>query len=221
MANQHNHPIDFRKEFSWRVFRIMSEFIEGFQVLADIKKAVSIFGSTRLRPANRHYKEAYQLAKMLAKEGFVIVTGGGPGIMEAANRGAYEVGVDSVGFNIQLPTKQRTNRYVTKAYGFYYFFTRKVMLSGAARAYVFFPGGFGTLDEFSEIVMLVQTKKMQRTPIVLVGRDFWEPLLKWVDAVMYRRHQAINKDDMKLYTLVDSAEEAFKLLKNAPPREHF
>lgn len=141
--------------------------------------------------------------------------------MEAANKGAYEVGVDSVGFNIQLPTKQRVNKYVTKAYGFYYFFTRKVMLSGAARAYVFFPGGFGTVDEFFEILMLVQTKKMQRTPIVLVGRDFWEPLLKWIDAAMYRRHQTIKKEDRQFYILVDSAKEAFKLIRNAPPREHF
>lgn len=218
---QHDKPIDFRQEFSWRIFRIMAEFIEGFQMIADIKKSVSVFGSTRLKPNNPHYQEAEKLSRLLAKKGFAIVTGGGPGIMEAANKGAFEVGTDSIGFNIQLPTKQRINKYVTKAMGFYYFFTRKVMLSGAARAYIYFPGGFGTLDEFFEMTMLIQTKKMKKIPIILMGREYWEPLLQWIASSVYGRHRAVNKEDMKIYTLVDSAEEAVKIVMKAKPRNQF
>jgi len=217
---QFNLPRDFRSDFSWRIFRIMSEFIEGFQFLADLKKEVTFFGSARFKATNIHYKEALKLARMLGRAGFTIVTGGGPGIMEAGNRGATEVGAESVGLNIQLPREQRMNKYVKKSIGFYYFFTRKVMLSASAQAYVFFPGGFGTVDEFLELVVLIQTKKTEPIPIVLVGKDFWSGLLGWIDEQMLRKHRAINKEDVKIYNLVDSAEEAFRIIAQTKERSY-
>lgn len=212
---------DFRSEISWRIFRIMAEFIDGFQFLADLKKEVSFFGSARFTENNPHYQDALKLARMLGKAGFTIVTGGGPGIMEAANRGAREAGAESVGLNIQLPKEQRINKYVKHGIGFHYFFTRKTMLSASAQAYVFFPGGFGTLDEVFELITLIQTKKMERIPIVLIGKDFWKPLLRWVEEQVYKRHHAIEKEDMRIYTLVDSVEEAYKIVLKSKEREYF
>ncbi|TAL19480.1 TIGR00730 family Rossman fold protein [Patescibacteria group bacterium] len=208
-----NHELDFRRDFSWRIFRIMAEFVEGFQFIADYKKTASFFGSARFRQSNHHYREARALAKLLARDGFTIVTGGGPGIMEAANRGAVDVGGVSVGLNIELPREQRTNPYVRHAKAFHYFFTRKVMLDFAAEAYVFFPGGFGTLDEFFELVTLVQTRKIAPVPIILVGKDFWGTLTSWIHDHVYRQHHAIEKNDLKIFRLVDSVDEAYKVLK--------
>lgn len=199
----------------------MAEFIDGFQFLADLKKEVSFFGSARFTEKNPHYKDALRLAQMLGKAGFTIVTGGGAGIMEAANRGAQESGAESVGLNIQLPKEQRINKYVKHGIGFHYFFTRKTMLSASAQAYVFFPGGFGTLDEVFELITLIQTKKMERIPIVLIGRDFWAPLLRWVEEQVFKRHHAIEKEDMKIYTLTDSVEEAYKIILKSKEREYF
>lgn len=212
---------DFRHEASWRIFRIMAEFIDGFQFLADLKKEVSIFGSTRFTEKNPHYQEALKLARMLGKKGYTIVTGGGPGIMEAANRGAQEAGAESIGINIQLPKEQRVNKYVKHGIGFHYFFTRKVMLSASAQVYIFFPGGFGTLDEAFELITLIQTKKMERIPIILIGRDFWEPLLKWIEKHVYQEHHAIAKEDMEIYTLVDSVEDAFEIIVKSKERAYF
>lgn len=213
--------VDFRESVLWRIFRIMAEFVDGFQFLADLPKTVSFFGSARFTSDVEAYKEARRLAFLLGKEGFTIITGGGPGIMEAANRGAYEANAQSVGLNIQLvPTEQRINDYVKKGMGFHYFFTRKVMLAYASQAYVYFPGGFGTIDEMSEIITLIQTNRISRDiPVVLVGKDYWEPLLKWVKEVMYDKYKAIDESDMKLYTLVDSADEAFKIISKSKERK--
>ncbi|MBU0546661.1 TIGR00730 family Rossman fold protein [Patescibacteria group bacterium] len=206
---------DFRKTFQWRIFKVMAEFIDGYDFLADLKKTISIFGSTSLNPDNHYYKEACKLGGILAKNGYTVITGGGPGIMEAANRGAFEAGKESVGINIQLPEGQRMNDYVTKPIGFSYFFVRKVMLSFSSKAYVFFPGGFGTLDEFFEMVTLVQTKKLTKPiPIIAVGKEYWQDLFKWLKSEIYLKHKMIKKEDLEIFQLVDSAEEAYNIIKN-------
>ncbi len=211
---------DFKESVEWRIFRIMSEFVDGFEFLSDFGKSVTFFGSACTSPDDSDYKEARRLAGMLAKEGFAVFTGGGPGIMEAANRGAYEAGGESVGLNIQLKYEQRINDYIKKAMGFHYFFTRKVMLSYSAQAYVFFPGGFGSLDEFFEILTLIQTEKIpQYIPIICVGRDFWQPFFKWIEETVYSKNKFIEKGDMNFYQLVDSADEAFEIIKKSNPRE--
>lgn len=210
---------DFRKTFSWRIFRIMAEFVDGFQFIADFRKAVGIFGSTRASSKDHYYQEARKLAKLLAKEKFVIITGGGPGIMEAANQGAFEAGGESVGINIQLPEGQRMNKYVKSPIGFHYFFTRKVMFSFACQVYVFFPGGFGTLDEFFEMITLVQTKKLLKPVLVMaVGKEYWSPLFDWLEKEVYQKRSAVNKKDLSIVQLADSAEEAFKIIKKYRPR---
>lgn len=216
-------PHDFRSGFSWRVFRIMSEFVDGWQFLADFDKTVTFFGSARLEEGSRWYEEARKLAKMLADQKFAVITGGGPGIMEGANRGACESEKgDSVGINIQLPFEQRENPYVKKGSGFYYFFVRKVMLVYSARAYVFFPGGYGTLDELFEMITLIQTQKVDSTiPVVLVGKEFWGPLLKWIEKAMRDELKTISPEDINIYKLVDTAEEAFEIVKSAPARHEF
>jgi len=201
-------------QFGWRIFRIMAEFVDGFELIQNLKRTVSFFGSARFDENDHHYKEARELAKKLGTAGFTIVTGGGPGIMEAGNRGAMEAGAESVGLNIQLPSEQRLNRYTTRSQGFHYFFTRKVMLSFAAQAYVFFPGGFGTLNELSELLMLVQTRKIEPLPIILVGKDFWRPFLKWVEEDVLKKHVAIDKKDMNIFHLVQSVDEAYEIISN-------
>jgi uncharacterized protein (TIGR00730 family) len=201
-------------EFGWRIFRIMAEFVDGFQLIRGLNKTVSFFGSARFGEDDHHYNEARELAKKLGKAGYTIVTGGGPGIMEAGNRGAMEVKAQSVGLNIELPQEQRLNPYTTRSQGFHYFFTRKVMLSYAAQAYVFFPGGFGTLNELTELLMLVQTKKIDPLPIVLVGKDFWRPFMKWVEEHIYQNHNAIDKADMAIYHLAHDVEEAYQIINS-------
>lgn len=201
-------------EFGWRIFRIMAEFVDGFQLIRGLNKTVSFFGSARFEEDDHHYKEARELAQKLGKAGYTIVTGGGPGIMEAGNRGAMEVKAQSVGLNIELPQEQRLNPYTTRSQGFHYFFTRKVMLSYAAQAYVFFPGGFGTLNELTELLMLVQTKKIDPLPIILVGKDFWRPFMKWVEEHIYQNHNAIDKADMSIYHLAQNVEEAYQIISS-------
>lgn len=220
--HKHGNLKDFRESFHWRIFRIMSEFVEGFQFLFDYKKTVTFFGSARFQESDPWYQEARKLSAQLAENGFTIITGGGPGIMEAGNRGAFEKGGESVGLNIQLPQEQRTNPFVKHSLGFHYFFTRKVMLSYASWAYVFFPGGFGTLDEFFELVTLIQTRKVNsHIPIIVVGREYWTGLLDWVDKVVLKKMLAIDKEDTKIYTLVDTAEEAFDIIKCCQQRVEF
>lgn len=215
---------DFRASPHWRVLRIQAEFIEGWNFLADIDKSVTVFGSARFTEDSVWYREARELGRMLADAGFNVVTGGGPGIMEAANRGAMEGGGkgDSIGLDIQLPFEQRVNPYVEKGIGFHYFFTRKVMLAYSAQAYVYFPGGFGTIDELNELVTLVQTKKMSdKIPMILVGKSFWQPFLDWIEQTVLGEHQAISPEDMQIYQLVDSAKEAFEIIKKSPRRTEF
>ncbi|MDP1709303.1 MAG: TIGR00730 family Rossman fold protein [Candidatus Komeilibacteria bacterium] len=216
-----HEDLDSSANGTWRIFRIMAEFVSGFQFISHLKKSVSIFGSARLKEDSPYYQDARRLGYLLGKAGYEVITGGGPGIMEAGNRGDFEATGQSIGLNIQLPFNQRTNPYVTKGLGFHYFFTRKVMLAASAQAYVFFPGGFGTMDEFFEVVTLVQTKKMARTPIVLMGRDYWQPLLEWIDNVVCKKIEGIHAEDMGIYTLVSSPEEALKIIKKSKPREDF
>ena len=213
---------DFRSSFHWRVFRIMAEFIDGFQFLADFKKTVTFFGSARFQEGYRWYEEARTLGRLLGEAGFGVVTGGGPGIMEAGNRGAVEGNGESIGLNIKLPYEQRINSYVRKGVGFHYFFVRKVMLSYAAQAYVYFPGGFGTLDEMFELITLIQTKKIPLAiPVLLMGKEFWGPLTDWINKEVYGKFKAIDEADQKIYKVVDSAEEAFEIIKNSSERTEF
>lgn len=197
---------------SWRIFKILSEFVEGFDIIGRYGLAVTFFGSNRLTPDHETYTQAYELAGRLAKRGFAVITGGSAGVMQASNKGAYDAGGASVGLNINLPTKQLYNAYLTEKFGFDHFFIRKVMLTYASEAYVYFPGGFGTLDEFFEIVTLVQTDKIRKVPIVLFGKDYWTPLLAFIHTSLYEERGAINKEDMDLYKLVDTVDEAFEYI---------
>lgn len=201
-----------RKIESWRIFKIMSEFVEGFNIIRRHGLAVSFFGSARATLGDDSYKIAEELASRLSKKGFAIITGGSSGIMQAANKGAFENGGISVGLNINLPDMQVYNPYLTEKFGFDHFFVRKVMLTYASEVYVYFPGGFGTLDEFFEIVTLVQTKKIRKIPIILYGKDFWEPLLSFIEKTLYQGHAAIDETDMRLYTVVDSVDEAYDFI---------
>ena len=212
-----NHG-DFRQTILWRIFRIMAEFIDGFGFIVDFQKTVSVFGSTRAKEGDHHYDEARKFGKIMAKMGFTMVTGGGPGIMEAANRGASEAGGESVGLNIQLPYEQKINPFVKKALSFHYFFTRKVMLTYAAEAYVYFPGGYGTFDEFFELITLIQTHKIRRVPIVLVDKEYWMPFMEWMRSSMFKENHFINEEDLELFQLVDSAQDAAHIIENSVER---
>lgn len=198
---------------SWRVFRIMSEFVEGFELLRKHGLAATFWGSARMTPGDPYYKAAEELAAKLAKKGFAIITGGGPGIMEAGNVGAYKVGGQSIGLNIKLPMEQKLNPYVTESESFDFFFSRKVMLTFASEVYVYFPGGFGTLDEFFEIVTLIQTKKIEPLPVVLYGKDFWQPFIDIFEKELLKKYKTISKEDMEIFHVVDSIDEAVKYIE--------
>lgn len=195
-------------EETWRVFRIMSEFVEGFDMMSQVGPAVSIFGSARAKPDSPTYVQARELARKLAEKGFAIITGGGPGIMEAANRGAADVKAASIGLNIALPHEQVPNPYQNIKIDFHYFFVRKVMFVKYALAFVCLPGGFGTMDEFFEALTLIQTQKVPPMKVVLIGTDFWKPLVDWMRNVQLDRYQAISPEDLDLFTLTDDLDAA-------------
>lgn len=201
-----------RRLESWRVFKIMSEFVEGFDLIQKYGLAASIFGTARQSFDQKVYDDAEELAARLAKRGFAIITGGSAGIMEAANKGAHKVGGASIGLNIELPMEQHTNGFTTDAMSFDHFFVRKVMLTFASEVYIYFPGGFGTLDEFTEIATLVQTRKIRKVPIVLYGKEYWEPFTKIFEERLYEQYHAVDEADLELYRVVDSVDEAFEYI---------
>ena len=202
-----------------RVSRISMEFSRGFKFIQKYPKSVSFFGSARFKEDNEHYKKARALANRLSLLGYAVVTGGGPGIMQAGNHGAYDAGGESVGLNIRLPNEQVVNPYVKDSIDFYYFFSRKVTLSFSAEAYLYFPGGFGTLDEFFEILTLVQTHKIPQIPIILVGSDYWNPLNDFIQKNLLEKHSAISPEDIDLYKILDDDDEIIEVIKNAPIRK--
>lgn len=197
---------------SWRLFKIMAEFTDGFELLGKYGLAASIFGSARMTFEHHFYAEATELAERLAKAGFAIITGGAAGIMEAGNKGAHDAGGASVGLNVRLSEKQGTNKYLTDSITFEHFFVRKVMLTFASEVYIYFPGGFGTLDEFFEIVTLIQTHKIKKVPIVIYGKEYWTPLIEFFRTKLLAEHKAIDPEDLEIFHLVDSVDEAFEYI---------
>lgn len=207
-----NSKEGFVSEDTWRVFRIMSEFVEGFEVLSQLGKAVSIFGSSRLKPNTLYYKLAEEIAYLLAKEGYAIITGSGPGLMEAANKGTKRAGGKSVGLNIQIPNEQKPNPYVDQLLEFRYFFVRKVMFVKYAKAFLILPGGYGTLDEFTEALNLIQTERISKFPVVLFGSKYWKGMIDWLkDTVL--KNGNISKEDLNIFTLVDKPKDVVSVIK--------
>lgn len=206
VTERRNPETELNRE-SWRVFKIMSEFVDGFEQLSHIKPAVSIFGSARMDENSEDYKKAREVARLLSDEGFSIISGGGPGIMEAANRGGAEGKSVSVGLNIDLPKEQTPNPYQNLSLNFNHFFSRKVMFVKYAAAYVVCPGGFGTLDEMAEMLTLTQTGKTPKIPVILMNRQFWQPLLDWFENTLCQQNM-ITKEDLELFSVVDEPEQA-------------
>lgn len=199
-------------EEPWRIFRIMAEFVEGFEELASIGPAVTIFGSAREEPGTEYYQLAEDTAREIAKAGFGVITGGGGGVMEAANKGASEVGVTSVGLNIELPFEQKPNEYQNLALSFRYFFCRKVMFLKYANGFVVMPGGFGTMDELFESLCLIQTLKQVYFPVILMGSDYWSGLIEWIKDVMLEKYKYISPEDLDVFSIVDDPKETAKIL---------
>jgi len=203
---------DLSSEEPWRIFRIMEEFMQGFKVLFKIGPAVSIFGSARLDAKDEYYKKSYTVAYKLAKAGYSIITGGGPGIMEAANKGAKSARGNSVGLSIELPISQKANKYIDTLLNFRYFFCRKVMFVKYAKATIFLPGGFGTMDEFFEIITLIQTKKVHKIPVILIGSKYWNNLLGWIRSDLLAGN-LISKKDLGIFKITDSPQEAVDIIE--------
>ena len=201
---------------SWQIFKIMAEFVEGFEKLAKIGPCISIFGSARTQPGHKYYDLTVEIAQKLSKEGFGIISGGGPGIMEAGNKGASRGIAPSVGLNIELPFEQHFNPYIDhdKNLNFDYFFVRKVMFVKYSQGFVVMPGGFGTLDEMFEAITLIQTKKIAKFPIILVGREFWGGLMEWIKTVMIEKYFNANPDDLNLIKLADTEDEVVEIIDN-------
>ena len=201
----------FTTQDPWRIFRIMSEFVDAFEIMSGIGRAVTVFGSARTRRGHENYKKAMQMGYLLASQKFAVITGGGSGIMEAANRGAKKAGGISVGLNIDLPTEQKPNAYLTHPIHFRYFFCRKVCFVKYASAFILFPGGYGTLDEFFEAITLIQTRRIDRFPVILVGKKYWSRMDRWIRGSILK-HGMISMRDTELYTLVDEPEEILPLI---------
>jgi uncharacterized protein (TIGR00730 family) len=208
-----NHPVTFTKEDPWRVFRIMAEFVDSFEILSQVGPAVTIFGSARTPPTDPYYQAAVTIAQELARNNLAVITGGGPGIMAAANCGAAKAKGKSVGLNIELPFEQKGNRYANVPLRFHYFFSRKVCFVKYSIAFVYMPGGFGTLDEFFEVLTLVQTQRIPRFPLILFGRDYWSGLVRWMKSTL-EKHKNISPGDLDLFLMTDDPHEAVKWILN-------
>ncbi len=205
--------VDFTQEDPWRIFRIMSEFVDGFEELSKIGAAVTIFGSARSKPSHKYYKLAEKIAFKLAKAKYAIITGAGSGIMEAANKGAKRAGGRSIGLNIEIPVAQHPNPYVTQLIDFRYFFCRKVMFVKYALAFVVIPGGFGTMDEFFEAITLIQTQRIEPFPVILVGEEYWKGIIDWMKSKMLKTG-LINKKDLSYFKVTDSPDRVVRIIKN-------
>lgn len=203
---------DITLKDSWRMFRFLAEFVEGFEVLPEVSPAVTIFGSSRAKPQSTIYKTTLEVAHLLVENGFNVISGGGPGIMEAANRGAAEAGGKSVGLHIELPNEQKPNEYANVRLGFKYFFIRKVMFVKYAVAYIIMPGGFGTLDELFEALTLIQTKRIRYFPVILMDSKFWNGLLDWVKGTLVKE-DTVSESDFNIFNVVDTPEEAVAIIK--------
>lgn len=214
-VNDFELKLQSSQEDLWRIFRIMAEFVEGFETMSKIKPSVAFFGSARTNPADKYYKLAVETAREIVKQGFGVITGGGPGIMEAANKGAKEAGGSSTGVNIELPAEQIPNEYIDrdKLLNFRYFYVRKVMFYKYAQGYILFPGGFGTMDEFFEVLTLIQTGKTRKFPLVLIGSEYWTSLLDFVKEKLLSL-QYISSIDLDLFTLTDDPESAAKIISD-------
>ena len=207
---------EIRTNDSWAIFKIMSEFVNGYETMARIGPCVTIFGSARIKPEHEYYKLAEKIAFKISKAGYGVITGGGPGIMEAGNKGAHHGGGTSVGLNIELPFEQHFNPYIDKDknLNFDYFFVRKVIFVKYSQGFVVMPGGFGTLDEMFEALTLIQTKKIGKFPIILVGSSFWAGLIDWIKAVLVEQERTVNAEDLNLFKVVDTADEVLETLDN-------
>ncbi len=215
---KYHEPVNYRD--TWRIFKIMSEFVEGYQFIAPLHNEITVFGSARTKPSNKFYQMARRASYLLGKKGYTIITGGGPGIMEAANRGAYEAGAESVGLNIQLPSEQILNKYIKKSLGFHYFFTRKTMLTAPSHAFLYYPGGFGTLDEFFEVMDLIELGKMPAVPVGVVDKTFWQPLQDFLEKSSIKEAGAINYKHLELFKIINTPEDALKTIGSPKKRSH-
>ncbi|HEV7924941.1 MAG TPA: TIGR00730 family Rossman fold protein [Verrucomicrobiae bacterium] len=206
-----NHTVPFTREDPWRVFRIMAEFVDSFEILSQVGPAVTIFGSARTKPKDPYYRASVNIAKEFARNNLAVITGGGPGIMAAANQGAAQAKGKSVGLNIELPFEQKGNRYANVPLRFHYFFSRKVCFVKYSVAFIYMPGGFGTLDEFFEVLTLVQTQRIPRFPLILFGRDYWSGLVHWMKSVLEKKKN-ISPGDLDLFHITDDTQEVVDLV---------